>query len=157
MVDIAAAARAKLEYHKKQIIELEAFLRVYDDLAKGVDGKVVIGDAVSAEIVRGNETHQQPVDNVDKPRGRRRSTIKPDAVADLMARIIREVGHPMTRGEIVAAFERRDVEIPYDDKARYIGTIAWRHKARFENIEGRGYWLRGEPLPPTKEQNQLEL
>jgi hypothetical protein len=59
-----------------------------------------------------------------------------------MERLIRETGRPMTRGEIVSAFERRDVDIPAKDKARYLGTIAWRHKGTFVNIEGRGYWLK---------------
>ncbi len=47
----------------------------------------------------------------------------------------------MSRGEIVDAFDRRDIEIPAKDKARYVGTIAWRNKGVFVNIEGRGYWL----------------
>jgi hypothetical protein len=62
-------------------------------------------------------------------------------------RLIREAGHPLTRGEIVKAFEARDVEIPAKDPARYLGTIAWRHKGMFKNVEGLGYWLKGEPMP----------
>lgn len=53
----------------------------------------------------------------------------------------------MSRGEIVDALERRDVEIPAQDKARYIGTLAWRNKGTFVNIEGRGYWLRDAGVP----------
>jgi hypothetical protein len=41
------------------------------------------------------------------------------------------------------------VHIPFEDKGRYVGTIAWRHKGTFVNVEGRGYWLRGEPIPPA--------
>ena len=72
----------------------------------------------------------------------------------MMERLIREVGRPMTRGEIVDAFAKRDIEIPAKDPARYLGTIAWRNKRIFVNIEGRGYWLRDSPagvkgIPPN--------
>ena len=58
--------------------------------------------------------------------------------------MIRDAGHPLTRGEIAERFALRDVALPGEDKPRYIGTIMWRNKAKFINIEGRGYWLRGE-------------
>ena len=35
------------------------------------------------------------------------------------------------------------------DKAAYIGTILWRHRNRFSNIEGKGYWLKGIKVPET--------
>jgi len=38
--------------------------------------------------------------------------------------------------------EKRGIEIPSTDKQRYLGTILWRHRDRFVNIEGKGYWLR---------------
>ena len=64
-----------------------------------------------------------------------------------MERVIRERGEPLTRGQIVEALEMRDVVIPAVDKSRYIGTLAWRHKSIFVNIDGRGYWLRAEGVP----------
>jgi hypothetical protein len=67
-------------------------------------------------------------------------------IAQMIERVIRKVGEPMTRGQLVEALERRDVDFPAADKARYIGTIIWRHKAVFVNIEGKGYWLRGQRL-----------
>ena len=54
-------------------------------------------------------------------------------------------------------FEARDVEIPATDKARYVGTIMWRNKSKFLNIEGRGYWLRGEPVLRTQNDKQPVL
>jgi len=97
--------------------------------------------------VRGNApVDNLPVDNSMKPSGRRHSgSLRPSELAALVERIIRESGRPMTRGEIVEALDRRDVEIPGGDKARYIGTIMWRQKSTFLNIEGAGYWLRSEP------------
>jgi hypothetical protein len=60
----------------------------------------------------------------------------------MVERLIRDVGSPMTRGQIVEALALRDVDLPAADKARYIGTIIWRHKSIFVNLKGRGYWLR---------------
>lgn len=151
MENVVSAARAKIEILKQQIAELERFLQVYDELSSvGSSQPEGTSTGVWAGIKKdeGNIAPQKPV---DKSRWRKRSRMKPDAVSDLMARIIREVGRPMTRGEIVEAFDNRDVEIPFDDKARYIGTIAWRNKGRFINVSGRGYWLRDLPLKDTPE------
>ena len=60
----------------------------------------------------------------------------PKETAELMERVIREAGRPMSRGEIVDAFDRRDIEIPAKDKARYVGTIAWRQQRGFREYRG---------------------
>lgn len=73
----------------------------------------------------------------------------PANFAEIAERIIKDEGHPMTRAELVSAIEARGVPIPSSDKPRYIGTILWRNQDKFENIEGAGYWLRGQPLNPT--------
>lgn len=152
MPDAVAIAQARINALKAEIKKLEAFIETYNE--------VLAMDSPSEEPAHmtangipggGNVTPAQPEKNVEKRssqrKSRRASGIRPSEIAEHMERIIREVGRPMTRGDIVDAFERRDIRIPYEDKARYIGTIAWRHKGVFENIEGRGYWLRGEALP----------
>jgi hypothetical protein len=167
MPNPADAARERIAALKSEIAELEGFLQLYYRLAGSPDAAVAASSQtlvvpVSAEKY-GNVTLQtvgkQPVDNsVDRP-GRKRSKVRPDAMAEHIARIIREVGGPMTRGQIVEALERRDIHIPFEDKGRYVGTIAWRHKGTFENVEGRGYWLRGEPLaaigPPARNEPDI--
>lgn len=140
----ADIARKKILDLRLQISELERFLEIYERLL--ADGSAIDGGNLSplSTDAEGNETPQMPV---EKGRRKRGSGARPDQMADLMERIIREVGRPMTRGEIVVALEKRDVLIPYEDKPRYLGTIAWRNKGRFLNVEGRGYWLRDEPIP----------
>lgn len=69
---------------------------------------------------------------------------RPADFANIMERVLADVGKPMQRGKLVEAVEGRGVEIPADDKARYLGTILWRHKDRFVNIPNLGYWLRNE-------------
>lgn len=159
-VAVARVKIAKMEAEcarmQAEIAKLRDFITLFDELSDGVAQVIVEPGAVPlpsvATNVEGNVTLQTPpVDNSDVVRKRRlrpKSELRPAQTAELMERIIREIGRPLTRGEIVEAFERRDVLIPFEDKARYIGTIAWRHKGLFINIDGRGYWLRDEPVPP---------
>ena len=59
---------------------------------------------------------------------------------------------PMTRGEIAVEIERRGTVLPGNDrseKAKYVGTILWRNSEIFQNLEGKGYWLAGEPFPKS--------
>lgn len=159
MSDPAATARMKIAALELEIARLKDFLALYEELS-GSGKKIAAQEPgfVSREV-EGNVAHQvipsAHVDNSARRHHRQRAEMRPHQTAELMERIIRETGHPMTRGEIVEAFERRDVQIPFEDKARYIGTIAWRHKGMFENIEGRGYWLRGEPVPPPPSGSDL--
>jgi hypothetical protein len=134
-----------LENAKRRLAELEAeaqrirlFLAMYEEFSEGT------GIEHNDAGIEGTER------NLSTERLRRGPRIRvgptPAEIADAMERLLRDVGRPMTRGEIVAALEMRDLEIPAQDKPRYIGTLAWRNKSKFINIEGRGYWLRGLAL-----------
>lgn len=78
-----------------------------------------------------------------------------------MAPIIREAllkhGRPMTRGKLVPALASKGVLIGGVKPARNMGTIMWRLRDLFTNIEGQGYWPKGEPcqvvgyVPPSGE------
>ena len=136
-------ARKRLANLRKEAQEIEHFIKMYEQFEDGVEQM----NAVTSSELGGKVSRiDLPVDNFSgKPR---RTGSKPDEIAQTMERVIREVGQPMTRGEIVAALERREMEIPALDKQRYVGTLAWRHKGTFLNVQGRGYWLRNEPMPP---------
>lgn len=85
---------------------------------------------------------------VSRPR-KRMVRSRPDDFVSLMETALRRNSAPMTRGQLAAAVEHQGVRIPSADKAKYLGTILWRNSQKFENIEGKGYWLRGVPLPTT--------
>lgn len=136
-------ARKRLAALRGEAAEIERFIAMYEQFSDG--------EAADAMSVQPNsqETYPQElraVDNGDNSQRRERSGPLPRELVAMMARVIHEVGRPMTRGEIVEALERREIEIPAKDKQRYIGTLAWRNKGAFVNIEGRGYWLRGLPV-----------
>ncbi len=62
---------------------------------------------------------------------------------------ILELGTPMTRGELVNAFHMRGLPIGGVNPARNMGTIMWRLRDNFVNIEGHGYWPRDKACPAT--------
>lgn len=67
---------------------------------------------------------------------------RPADFADYMETVLRGADMPLSRAALVTEVEKRGIEIPSTDKQRYLGTILWRHRDRFVNIEGKGYWLR---------------
>jgi hypothetical protein len=156
-------ARKKLHELKLEIARIERFIREYAEFS---DRTGVEQTAAYSPQTEGNLSTE--VSHVDNPRlARERIGPTPTEIVGTMERMIREVGRPMTRGEIVEAFARRDIEIPAQDKSRYVGTLAWRHKSKFINVEGRGYWLRGEMIvgdkpqvmqdPPEEHSDELPL
>lgn len=139
-------AKKRLSELQRQAAEIERFLQLYEAFESGTD--VDQGDMPShrenAQFIGNFSTET----SVDKPvKNARRRGPRPTEIVKIMERLIREAGRPLTRGEIIAALEHRAVQVPGADKPRYIGTIAWRNKSIFMNVEGLGYWLRREPLP----------
>lgn len=138
-------ARKRLAALRNQVSELERFVQMYEELKEGTDADK--SDTYAGRL-SGTLIGNKPVDNFTRERRRKRG--RPAEIVAIIQGIIREAGRPLTRGEIVEALEQRDVHIPAEDKQRYIGTIAWRHKSVFGNVGGLGYWLTGEPLPKAR-------
>ena len=46
----------------------------------------------------------------------------------------------MTRGQIVTALHERHIAVGGTDAGKNIGTIMWRLRDVFVNLDGRGYW-----------------
>jgi hypothetical protein len=147
-LDKAFLRLAQLE---REIAEVRRFIELYHEFDDGTPyrGRPTEPEAGPSQL-SGNKLHTDSNQIVDKSGAKARRARSegppPKEIAALMERVIRERGEPMSRGQLVDAFERREVEIPATDKSRYLGTIAWRNKSTFVNIEGLGYWLRGEPF-----------
>lgn len=168
-------ALQRLAQLQREEAELRKFISMYQQLeGDGVHSHTESGRRVDDKQLKGNDDDKEgnlPVDNyAQRNRKNRPPGPTPKETAALMERVIRERGEPMSRGEIVQAFDRRDVEIPAQDKARYVGTIAWRNKGTFVNIEGLGYWIRGLPFvgkrpldpsafsdPPEEKSDELQF
>jgi hypothetical protein len=140
-------ALKRLAELQREIAEVTKFIALYQHF----DG-VEAGGSVQASLfeeepqLMGTDAAGDNVKavhkSVRKARKDRLPGATPKEIADTMERVIRERGEPMSRGQIVEALERREIEIPAKDKCRYVGTIAWRNKARFPNVSGRGYWVK---------------
>ena len=90
---------------------------------------------------------QSAVRNVSSPtdapavRGPRKND--PQEVADRAEALIKAHGRPVQRGDLVKMIEDSGLTIHSKDKNKYIGTVLWRQRDRFVNIEDEGYWLIG--------------
>jgi hypothetical protein len=74
-----------------------------------------------------------------------RRLTQPEIVANMAAAILKDARMPMTRGALTKEIENRGTKLPAKNKAKYVGTILWRKRDVFENIEGEGYWLKAVP------------
>jgi hypothetical protein len=149
-------ARKRLTALRAEAREIERFIEMYERFErKNVSGPSSSGLDHSEETYPQNSTNSPPVDNWDNADLGERTGPRPTEIAEMMERMIREAGRPMTRGEILKAFDMRDYEIPAKDRSRYLGTIAWRNKGKFINVNGLGYWLRNVPLVSGQPSSQL--
>jgi hypothetical protein len=124
-----------------ELRRLNQFIHMYHELA-GTSG---IGEIMDAEIPAGNVVAEEGGNRLSgliRPRGR------PADFAQIIETVLKEVGRPLQRGQLVEEVEKRGHMIPSADKPRYLGTIIWRNNETFASIEGRGYWLVGVPVPP---------
>ena len=74
--------------------------------------------------------------------GRRgeRTGLSREELAPHIRAVLIENDRPMTRGQLVQALANRNVSIGGTDTAKNLGTIMWRLRDRFINLEGHGYW-----------------
>ncbi|ADH89950.1 hypothetical protein Snov_2656 [Ancylobacter novellus DSM 506] len=125
-----------------ELSKVEQFIRLHNELF----GE---GDDV-AEPNHGRQSE----DESDSPKRRRG---RPSEIADAAWKVIKELNRPVQRGELVERIEAMGIDVSSDDKPRYIGTILWREKDRFENIEGRGYWAVSLGDPPSPEDSSPDI
>jgi hypothetical protein len=140
---------------QRRLAEIEQFLRLYREFS-GANiqeesihsdpdmSRMCVGN--TAEAARAVQAARNSIVHRLTPRG-------PKTVARFSETILREAGHPLTRGDIAAELEARGVHLPGGGKearARYVGTILWRFKDVFENIESKGYWLKDVLMPESE-------
>ena len=74
----------------------------------------------------------------------------PERIRKLCRELMIEHAKPMTRAELVIGLETHGVVLKSKDKANYIGTILWRAKDQFVNLESFGYWPKDTPYGPAE-------
>lgn len=137
MDQVVVNALKKLRELQLETRNLELFIATYEQLS----GTKIKRDELLS-IPNSPEQNKNTDGTQPAPPKRRQS---PNQIAEIAERIIREMNRPMARGELVAELEKRDVVLASGDKAKYLGTILWRHKHIFRNIDGEGYWVGDNP------------
>lgn len=127
----ATARRAKLA---EELALVEQFISLHERLfGENVSETPVMDDTESGAVEASADDNPATVKRRNNPK----------AVADRAAEIISKAGKPIQRGDLIRRIEESGMPIHSVDKGKYIGTIMWRESARFENVEGEGYWLVG--------------
>lgn len=142
--DKALKEKTKL---KERLAEIERFLDMYEELA---------GDSITETEPEHSEfppnQGESSTESVEEAEEEEKVRPRPAQLVSVIADMMRADRLPMSRGTVLARLVAAGYEIPgrnNAEKARYLGTIMWRANKVFENLEGRGYWLKGEiPSPP---------
>jgi hypothetical protein len=128
-------ALARRERLLQELERLDAFIELYHELSRnrsadnGVDIVVSTGDGRRAYVQA--KSYQRVMHRV-----------RPKSLAPIVREILVERGRPMTRTQLTEALKARGLNMPSADEARYLGTVLWRHRDEFVNIDGEGYWPR---------------
>lgn len=63
---------------------------------------------------------------------------------------ILEAQRPLTRGQLLQKLDQKSLRVGgKSDRSKNMGTIMWRLREHFVNLQGFGYWVREEPFPPA--------
>lgn len=134
--EVYRQAIARREMLRNELHDIEQFIELFEKyFGSNYSSIEQSNEASLASCSRGVD---------DAPNKRRNN---PKVIADLAEKAIESAGRPLQRGELVDIIEGMGVPIHSEDKPRYIGTILWRNEDRFENIEGKGYWLKARKIP----------
>ncbi|MCP5371092.1 MAG: hypothetical protein H6907_05100 [Hyphomicrobiales bacterium] len=114
---------------QRELETVNTFIRLYRQFS-GTDGEHKAG---------ANTSHDSTL--VERP------TISRMGVAKYAREFMIERGSPMTRGELVDKFDEFGLPVGGTDKSKNMGTIMWRLRDEFVNLEGHGYWPRDIPCP----------
>jgi hypothetical protein len=137
MEDIIIKALKRKKELQSELAEIDQFLDTYRRLSSE--------NKSEAETVQGSLRLPPPRLDFFPPPVSPRRRGAPQDFADVAERVLMDRGRPLTRYQLVDAIENEGVVIPSSDKARYLGTILWRHKDRFVNLVDFGYWLKDRP------------
>lgn len=120
--------------------ELQQELKVLNEIIHGYER---LQELRSAGLAR--EPVPDQTSEAAPSRRRERNVYSPRQLAGLARVEILKRGRPMTRGELVDAFEAEGIPLVGRDPARNVGTIMWRFRNEFLNVPGQGYWPKDVP------------
>jgi hypothetical protein len=72
---------------------------------------------------------------------------KPAKVVEAAISILRAQGWPMSRKDLHTALSERGVVVNGANPVKTLGTMLWRAPDMIVQIDGQGYWPKGDALP----------
>lgn len=137
------ALQQRLEQSRRELALVDEFIARWHTYA---------GMGEQSSNISGGE----PVD-VTPPTTKRIRPINPsrEVVGDVVESLLREWNRPATRKRLFSELGPKGIHIQGTDPEMVFSTMLWRMKDRFERHQGKGYWLKGEPIPGEQVESDL--
>jgi hypothetical protein len=133
-------AQLRREELRRELEEIDLFLRLHQKFSGGTKTEPI---ATSGDMHSTSDDIRATLAGPERKRN-----LPKHMMAKEVRQMILERRVPMTRTDIVEALELKGIPVAGQDKSKAIGTIMWRMRDRFRNIEGLGYWPLDLPYPP---------
>ncbi|MEC9344950.1 MAG: hypothetical protein VYB54_01910 [Pseudomonadota bacterium] len=149
MDDVLRNALKRQKQLEAELLEIKVFVKMYQRFSgtepDQVGDEPSVGDTIdvhsTGEFERSAPYYRLPYAGTRSVRNPTR-----DDVRRMAREFMLERGEPMARGQLVDVFAEAGWPISGSDPARNMGTIMWRLRDDFVNIDGHGYWPRDVPL-----------
>jgi hypothetical protein len=141
---------------KQELLEIEGFLRLWHRFsgekqerngaasgASDLDLGITAAD-IQAAANRLDVRSRRAKRAAKAPRGLPRHE-----VGEFARKFMLEAKHPLTRGDLVQEFKARGIRVGGKDPERNMGTLMWRLRPVFVQLEGFGYWPRDMDYEPA--------
>jgi hypothetical protein len=141
-------AQRRREVLRKELEEIDLYLRLHQKFSGTETERFAAVKGADVVASHPDGTHEVMEAKRNLPR---------HMMAKVVHDIMLERRKPMSRTEIVEALELKGHPVAGQDKSKAIGTIMWRLRDKFRNIEGLGYWPIDLPYPPTPGQSFADI
>jgi hypothetical protein len=133
------ALRRKQEL-QRELKEVEDFLRLYRQFAEGQ--KENVSEPTRARVDAKGAV-SDPYVNPSR-----------NEVGKYAKELMLKTGRPQVRGAIVDYLREVGRPLKVKDPGQSVGTIMWRLRDQFQNVEGHGYWPTDVGLPDDIQEEQ---
>ncbi len=138
---------------QSEIAEIDRFLALYE-LFRSSDPGAQTTLFLAAEEGTGieqKEDSEQTAPPVQTVRTGRNPGMSKEQLKPYIREAILSAGKPLTRGLLLRSLDQNGAKVGGSaDRSKNLGTIMWRLKDDFVNLEGFGYWPKSEPYEPAK-------
>lgn len=129
-------ALKRREVLKRELKKLNDFIELYEEIF-GTEAEQA-SHSLPFEQPKPGETQESA------PPPRRKNPPRQE-IGRRAREVILSNGTPMTRGELLNALAARGMQIVAANPPKAMGTIMWRLRRQFVNLEGYGYWPKDVP------------